>query len=210
MKRTPRILILSRLLFFSYFVFYTLCLFRGWFPGSVLTSYWLVYLIGVYILAEKIYDAFLKRGVDVIYAFPLVFVAYMVNFVSMLLRGQEKIPLLNRTEHFITYLLGAYIVWQFFLRYLSQSVWREHPYYTSILVLSITTTFGVANEIIELFMDINFGTHTVGARFDTSMDLLMNVLGVGLFLSIQLIIHEAVKSGIIKGSVETSIDKIRG
>ena len=59
-------------------------------------------------------------------------------------------------------------------------------------------------------MDINFGTHTVGARFDTSMDLLMNVLGVGLFLSIQLIIHEAVKSGIIKGSVETSIDKIRG
>lgn len=210
MKRVPRILILSRLLFFSYFVFYAFCLYRGLFSGYVLTPYWLVYLIVVYIFAEKIYDAFLKRGVDVIYAFPLVFVAYMVNFVSMVLRGQEEIPLLNRAEHFITYILGAYIVWQFFLRYLSQSVWREHPYYTSILVLSITTTFGVGNEIIELFMDINFGTDTIGPRYDTSVDLLMNVLGVGLFLSIQLIMHEAVKSGILKPAIENKIDKIRG
>lgn len=210
MKRVPRILILSRLFFFTYFVFYALCLFQGWFSGSILTSYWLVYLIVVYIVAEKIYDAFLKRGVDVIYAFPLVFVAYMVNFVSMLLRAQDNVPLLNRAEHFITYILGAYIVWQFFLRYLSQSVWREHPYYTSILVLSITTTFGVANEIIELFMDINFGTHTIGPKYDTSVDLLMNVLGVGLFLSIQLIAHEAIKSGVFKRSVENNIDKIRG
>ena len=88
-------------------------------------------------------------------------------------------------------------MWQFFLRYLSQSVWKEHPYYTSILVLSITTTFGVGNELIELFMDINFGTHTIGLKFDTSMDLLMNTLGIGLFLSIQLIAHEAEKSGIL-------------
>jgi len=171
---------------------------QGYFPVSVLNPFWLAYLIIVYGVAEKIYSAFLKRGVDVIYAFPLVFVAYMVNFVSMILRAQEKIPLLNRVEHFITFVLGAYIVWQFFLRYLPQKEWREHPYYTSILVLSITTLFGVFNEIIELYMDINFGTFTIGPLFDTSVDLLMNILGAGLFLCVQLIMHEAEKSGIIR------------
>ncbi|HLC48998.1 MAG TPA: hypothetical protein VJI96_01265 [Candidatus Andersenbacteria bacterium] len=202
MNYTPRVLIISRILFFAYFVFYFLCLVRGWFPGDILTTYWLVYLIGVYFLAEKIYSAFLKRGVDVVYAFPIVFLAYMVNFSSMLLKGQENFPFLNRAEHFITYILAAYIVWQFFLRYLPQKVWNEHPYYTSILVLALTTLSGVLNEIIELFMDVNFGTHTIGPMYDTSVDLVMNLLGAGFFLCIQLIAHEAEKSGIIKKSVQ--------
>lgn len=198
MSTTPRILLFSRFLFFAYFVFYTLCLVREWFPSDVLNAYWLVYLIGVYAIAEKIYSAFLERGVDVVYAFPVVFVAYMVNFASMLLKGQENFPFLNRAEHFITYILAAYIVWQFFLRYLPEQVWNEHPYYTSILVLAITALSGVMNEIIELFMDVSFGTQTIGYGFDTSVDLVMNMLGAGFFLCIQLIIHEAEKSGVLK------------
>jgi hypothetical protein len=198
MKRLSRVLIVSRILFLSYFIFYSLCLLKGWFPTSLLNIYWLAYLVFVYIIAEKVYEAFAKRGVDVIYAFPLVFGAYMVNFVSMLMRGQENFPILNRAEHFITYIIAAYIVWQFFLQYLPQKVWNEHPYYTSILVLALSTFFGVLNEIIELFMDVNFGTSTIGPGFDTSLDLLMNVLGAGLFLCVQLIIIEAEKSGIIK------------
>ncbi len=199
-KRIPRVLIASRLLFLGYFVFYVLSLLQGWFSTSLLTATWLVYLVCVYILAEKIYEAFLKRGVDLIYAFPVLFLAYMVNFVSMLLRGQENFPFLNRAEHFITYVLAAYIVWQFFLQYLPQKGWREHPYYTSILVLSLSTFFGVLNEIIELFMDVNFGTHTIGPRLDTNVDLLMNILGAGFFLCIQLIMLEAEKSGIVKNT----------
>ncbi len=209
MTTIPRVLLLSRTLFFGYFVFYFLCLLRGWFSTDTLNAYWLVYLIGVYALAEKIYSAFLKRGVDVVYAFPIVFVAYMVNFASMLFKGQENFPFLNRAEHFITYILVAYIVWQFFLRYLPQQVWSEHPYYTSILVLAIATLSGVLNEIIELFMDVNFGTHTIGFGFDTSVDLMMNLLGAGFFLCIQLIAHEAVKSGVFRVKANP-IDKIRG
>lgn len=198
MKRISRLLIVSRILFLSYFVFYCLCLIQGWFGNSLLTPYWLAYLVFVYIIAEKVYEAFGKRGVDLVYAFPLVFLAYMVNFVSMLLRGQENFPILNRAEHFITYIIAAYIVWQFFLQYLPQKVWREHPYYTSILVLSLSTFFGVLNEIIELFMDVNFGTSTIGPAFDTSLDMLMNLLGAGLFLCVQLIMIEAEKSGVFK------------
>lgn len=198
MNSIPRILLVSRILFFAYFVFYALCLFRGWFSGSLLSGTWLIYLIGVYVLAEKIYEAFAKRGIDLVYAFPVLFLAYMVNFVSMLLRGQENFPVLNRAEHFITYVLAAYIIWQFFLQYLPQKVWNEHPYYTSILVLSLSTFFGVLNEIIELFMDVNFNTTTIGPLFDTNVDLMMNLLGSGFFLCIQLILHEAQKSGILK------------
>lgn len=199
-QRIPRVLIASRLLFLAYFVFCVLCLTQGWFSSSLLTYTWLAYLVLVYILAEKIYDAFLKRKVDLIYAFPVLFVAYMVNFISMLLRGQENFPFLNRAEHFITYILAAYIIWQFFLQYLPQKTWNEHPYYTSILVLSLSTFFGVLNEIIELFMDVNFGTQTIGPLLDTNVDLLMNVLGAGFFLCVQLIMFEAEKSGIIKST----------
>lgn len=201
MSTTPRILLLSRFLFFAYFVFYSLSLIQGWFPADTLTVHWFVYLIGVYVLSEKIYIAFLGRGVDVVYAFPVVFVAYMVNFASMLLKGQENFPFLNRAEHFITFILAAYIVWQFFLRYLPEQVWNDHPYYTSILVLAITALAGVLNETIELFMDNSFGTQTIGPGFDTSIDLVMNLLGAGFFLSLQLIAHEADKSGIFKKRV---------
>ena len=200
MNRIPRILITSRLLFLSYFIFYCLSLIQGWFANSLLNVYWLGYLVLVYVLAEKIYDAFKKRNVDLVYAFPLVFGAYMVNFVSMLLRGQENFPILNRAEHFVTYIIAAYIIWQFFLQYLPQKTWNEHPYYTSILVLSLSTFFGVLNEIIELFMDVNLGTQTIGPMLDTNVDLLMNMLGAGLFLCIQLIMHEAEKSGILKST----------
>lgn len=200
MKRIPRVLIASRILFLFYFVFYALCLIQGWFSSSLLTSTWLAYLVIVYVVAEKIYDAFLKRGIDLIYAFPVLFLAYMVNFISMLLRGQENFPVLNRAEHFITYFLAAYIIWQFFLQYLPQKTWNEHPYYTSILVLSLATFFGVLNEVIELFMDVNFGTHTIGPLWDTNVDLLMNILGAGFFLCLQLIMYEAGKSGIIRSS----------
>ncbi len=196
---TPSLLIVSRMLFTSYFLFFFFSLREGWFAGSLLTPYWLAYLIVLYVIAEKIYASFLKRGIDVIYAFPILFVVYQVNFVSMLLRSQETGTVLNRVEHFITYLLVSYIVWQFFLRYLPHTVWQEHPYYTSILVLSVTSMFGVINELVELFMDMNFHTYTIGPRFDTNLDLLMNLLGAGLFLSVQLIMHESAKSRVFKG-----------
>ncbi|MEO6077791.1 MAG: hypothetical protein ABIP54_03320, partial [Candidatus Andersenbacteria bacterium] len=84
------------------------------------------------------------------------------------------------------------------LRYLPHTVWRDHPYYTAILILSVAQTIGVLNEIFELFMDTNFGTFAIGPRFDTNLDLLMNFLGSSLFLCVQLILHEARKAKVSK------------
>lgn len=197
-NKTPRILIISRVLFALYLVYYALDWRFEWLLGSRLSIVWLVYLVAIYVVAERIYFMFKKRGVDVVYAFPILFVASQVNFASIILRSQENLPLLNRAEHFIMYVLLSYIVSQFFLRYLPQSVWNDHPYYTAILILSVTQTIGVGNEIIELYMDTNFYTTAIGPSFDTNLDLLMNMLGAGVFLGVQLIMKEAEKSGLIK------------
>lgn len=152
---------------------------------------WGLYMLVIYYSSERTYAIFKQRGIDLAFAFPLLFFVVSLNFVSILVRGQERFPLVNRAEHFTTFILLAYIVWVFFLKYLPQKVWQNHPYYTAILVLSVTSLVGVGNEIAELFMDVNFGTHTIGPGYDTSLDVLMNTLGSGLFLAVQLILHEA-------------------
>ncbi|MBI1834057.1 MAG: hypothetical protein HYR90_04515 [Candidatus Andersenbacteria bacterium] len=151
---------------------------------------WSLYLLLIYLTCEKIYAVFLRRGIDLSYAFPLVFAVFILNAVSLLVRSQEQVPIINRAEHLATFVLVAYIVWTFFLKYLPQKVWEDHPYYTAILTLSLTALAGVGNEIVELALDHIFFTKTVGPAYDTSLDLLMNTLGAGLFLAVQLILHE--------------------
>lgn len=158
-------------------------------PGQVNTI-WLVYLLAIYLVAERIYAAFYARGIDLTFAFPLLFLVYVLHVFSLLVEGQEQLPLINRAEHLMTYVLAAYIVWVFFLQYLPQKVWQDHPYYTALLVLSITSFAGVLNETVELAFDTTFHMHTIGSGYDTSLDLLMNTLGAGLFLAVQLILKE--------------------
>lgn len=151
---------------------------------------WCIYLLAMYGGCEYIYGAFRRREVDLVYAFPLVFAVFILNGVSLLVRGQEQVPIINRAEHFTSFVLLGYMTWVFFLKYLPHDVWQRHPYYTALLTLSVTSLFGVANEVIELVIDQIFGTQTVGAGYDTSLDLLMNTLGSGLFLAVSLILHE--------------------
>lgn len=200
LEKTPRLLIVTRTLFALYFLYYALDWHFGWLLGTRLSIIWLGYLVLIYALAELIYRAFKKRGVDVVYAFPILFIESQIDFASIIFRSQDNvhIMIINRFEHFVMYVLLAYVVSQFFLRYLPSKVWSEHPYYTAILILSVTQTIGVINEIFELFMDTNFRTTAIGPRFDTNLDLLMNFLGAGLFLCVQLIIHEARRAKILK------------
>ncbi|HSX24341.1 MAG TPA: hypothetical protein VLG69_00015 [Candidatus Andersenbacteria bacterium] len=197
-EKTPRLLTITRVLFALYFIYYILDWHFGWLLGSRLSIIWLGYLVLIYAISERIYASFKKRGVDLVYAFPILFIASQLDFASIILRSQENIPIINRFEHFSMYILLSYVVSQFFLRYLPQKVWNDHPYYTAILILSVTQCLGVINEILELYMDTNFHTNAIGPRFDTNLDLLMNMLGAGLFLCIRLILHEANKSNILK------------
>ena len=151
---------------------------------------WCLYLLSMYGACEYIYAAFRRRSIDLVYAFPLVFAIFVLNGVSLLIRGQEEVPIINRAEHFTSFILLGYIVWVFFLKYLPHDVWDKHPYYTALLTLSVTSLIGVGNEIIELILDSVVGTNTVGVGYDTSLDLLMNTLGSGLFLAVSLILHE--------------------
>lgn len=187
----PVVLVGSRLLFIIYFaLIFGAHVFE---QGSILTQRiplnWAVYLLVLYLGSEHIYATFLKRGVDLTFAFPILFSVFTLNAVSMFIRGQESVPIVNRAEHFTSFVLLAYIVWIFFLKYLPHTVWDEHPYYTAILVLAITSLAGATNEIVELFFDQAFGTAFIGEGFDTSLDLLMNTLGAGLLLAVQLILR---------------------
>ncbi len=197
-EKTPRILLVTRVLVTLYFIYYALDWHFGWLLGDRLSIIWLAYLVCIYIIAELIYAAFKRRGVDLVYAFPILFIESQIDFASIILRSQDNIPLINRFEHFIMYVLLSYVVSQFFLRYLPQEVWNNHQYYSAILILSVTQCIGVLNEIFELYMDTNFHTTAIGPRFDTNLDLLMNFLGAGVFLCVRLILHEANKSNILK------------
>lgn len=180
-RGTPLILIVSRVVLIGFFLFALSASIFDWFPDSSLTVHWFAYLVAIYIMAEAIYYRFNQRGINLAFAFPLLFAVVLLNFFSMLIQAQERVPIINRAEHFASFVLFAYIVWIFFLKYLPHKVWRDHPYYTAILVLSVTSLAGVMNEIVELFLDQAFGTTTVGLHFDTSLDLLMNTPTVELY-----------------------------
>lgn len=185
----PLAVMVTRIAFLAYFVFIFFAILLNLFPSSDLSYSWLIYLMLVYYVAEQFSQRFLKKGIDLSYAYPILFAIYSLNLVSMALGAQEKLPLLNRAEHFLSFVFVAYVVWTFFLQYLPHDVWRHHRYYTALLVFSITATSGVINEIVELGLDGLLNTKLIGADpFDTSLDLLMNSLGSGLFLAVRLIL----------------------
>jgi len=187
-RGTPWILIGTRVAFAVYFIFVFGAALTNKFPSAAIYKAWLLYLLGLYFVAEYLYDIFKRRGIDLTFAWPLFFVVYCFHLVLTLSGGRDRIPLLNRAEHFASFVLICYIVWIFFLKYLPQKVWRDHPYYTALLVLSVTSTLGVGNELVELLYDFFIGTSLIGQQYDTSLDLLMNTLGAGTFLAVRLIV----------------------
>lgn len=186
-RKTPLLVIGCRFLFAGLFIAGFVDLWFDIFPQGILSLAWLIYLMVMYALAEYVYIAFRDRGIDLSFASPLLFAVFLLNFVSELLDAQTRLPDINRAEHFTSFILMSYIVWTFFTKYLPQDVWQKHPYYTSLLAFAVVSALGVCNEIIELFLDIMFGTRTVGPGFDTSYDLVMNTLGATLFLCSRLI-----------------------
>ncbi|MFH1353670.1 MAG: hypothetical protein ABIH36_00060 [bacterium] len=185
------IVVISRLAFAVYFLFAFWAAINNFLTFSKITIVWLLYLIAIYLIAEQMYQTFGKRGIDLSFAFPLMFVVYCLHIVSTLLDGQNQLPILNRAEHFASFVFICYIVWIFFIKYLPHEVWRKHSYYTALLVFSVTSTLGVINELVELSFDSLFRTTLIGNKNDTSLDLLMNTLGAGIFLSVRLILGSA-------------------
>jgi hypothetical protein len=185
---TPLIFVWSRIAFLIYFLFIFSAALTKKFPHANIHVAWLVYLVVIYIAAEYLYEIFKKRGIDLTFAWPLLFSVYCFHLVLTLSGGRDRLPPLNLAEHFASFVLICYIVWIFFLKYLPQKVWRNHPYYTALLVLSVTSTLGVANELVELLYDFLLNTSLVGGKYDTSLDLLMNTLGAGTFLGVRIIV----------------------
>jgi len=187
-RGTPFIVVGTRWLFAAYFVFAIVTLEKNLISSSNQSYVWILYLLGIYFLMERTYVFFKNENIDLSFAFPLLWAVYVFNLVSISLNAQEEFPLMNRAEHLLSFVLLAYIVWIFFLKYLPQKVWRKHPYYTALIVMSVTSTLGVGNELAELLFDALFNTKLIGGHTDTSLDLLMNTLGIILFLSVRLIL----------------------
>ena len=139
-------------------------------------------------MVEQMYSFFARKNISLSYAYPAMLLIYLLNLVSVITNAQTNYPLVNRAEHYLSFIIYASVVWVFFLKYLPQTVWRKHPYYTSLIVFSVTSTFGVINELIELSFDLIFSSNYIGHGLDTPLDLLMNSLGIGSFLGVWLIL----------------------
>ena len=186
--KTPLFLSVTRLAFATYFIAAFWMSIASATQASQLELIWVVYLLALYFGAEWLYYFFLKQDIDLSYAFPLLFGVYIFNITTLVNGGQEKFAILNRIEHMSSFILITFVVWVFFTKYLPQSVWVEHPYYTALLTLAVTSLAGVLNEHFEVMIDYFFGTKLVGKGLDTQLDLLMNSLGSALFLGAQLLI----------------------
>jgi len=189
MIKPPLVVTISRLGFLIYGLFIVFAMFSRLFAESEASIGWFAYLAVIYLVAEQLYATFRARGVDLAFAFPIMLAIYILSLASLFFQAQERLPIINRAEHFCVFVLLTYVIWVFFLKYLPHNVWSDHPYYTAILAFSLAASFGVINEIVELFVDSVYGTHLIGAsRFDTPLDLLMNTLGSVTFLSAELIL----------------------
>lgn len=198
-RETPLLLIVSRVAFLILFVAAAVSVYTPqFFPASTLDWPWLLYIIAIYLVAEWIYAVFTRKNIDLTFAFPLLFVVLLLHLVSVWLDGQTRFPLMNRTEHFASFVLVTYAVWVFFLQYLPQRVWRHHPYYTALLVFSVVSALGSVNEIVEIALERVFASRLIGDRLDTSLDILMNTLGAGMFLAVRLILGAAERQKRIK------------
>lgn len=198
-RETPLVLILSRIAFLILFAVAALSLSTPqFFPVSTLDVPWLLYIILIYLAAEWVHADFTRKGIDLTFAFPLLLFVLLLHLVSVWLDGQTRFPLMNRAEHFASFVLITYAVWVFFLQYLPQRVWHHHPYYTALLVFSVVSALGSINEIVEIALERVFASRLIGDRLDTSLDILMNTLGAGMFLAVRLILGAAEKQKRIK------------
>lgn len=187
-QKTPLFLLFTRMAFAAYFAAAFLLSIARISETSQLEFIWVVYLLALYFGAEWLYSFFMRQGIDLSYAFPILLAVYLFNITTLVSGGQEKYAVLNRIEHMASFVLITFVVWVFFTKYLPQSVWVEHPYYTALLTLAVTSLAGVLNEHFELIIDYFFGTKLVGPGRDTQLDLLMNSLGSGLFLGTRLML----------------------
>ncbi len=187
-KGTPWIVVITRILFAAYFAYAAYAIYHPPLPVTTLDVIWVLYLLVLYLLGEKLYAVFRRKNIDMSFAFPILLAMYLINLISLLLGGQEALPIMNRIEHFASFILIAYVISVFFSAYLPPTVLKEHPYYTALVILAITAFTGVGNELFELFFDVAFGTKHIGEHFDTALDLLMNTLGSGLLLGVQLLL----------------------
>ena len=190
--------LLARIGFIGYFIFSLWSVQPAGmvlFPHSQLTVVWTLYLLVIYLAAEYLSRVYLRRGIDLTFAFPLLLGMYLLTLVSLLSGGQDYNPVINRAEHYASFVLITFIVWVFFSKYLPHTVWRDHPYYTAVLVLAVTSTIGVGNELMELLFDTWFDTRLIGTSLDTSLDLLMNTLGAASFLGLRLLLGRVESQG---------------
>ncbi|MCA9379463.1 hypothetical protein KC640_03470 [Candidatus Dojkabacteria bacterium] len=90
-------------------------------------------------------------------------------------------PLVNRIEHAVG---GALLMWTAWVVVKASAFATKTTIATQmIFAFGIGTMFGVINEIIELGLDFFLHTNTIGPElWDTNLDLLMNWLGMGLFI----------------------------
>lgn len=150
--------------------------------ASKLRLDWMVYILAWYFIAE--FTLFLRNrlgsDVKVTGVFLLTFLLATIENLLSTVNIYRFGPLVNRVEHFLGTLIIAYVTTKLYLILkINKKITVNHVF--ELLVLSTTIAFGVLNEIIEYFSDTLLGSHHIGSGYDTQLDLIMNLLGAGVF-----------------------------
>src|SRR3989344_7922850 len=128
-RGTPWVVIVCRGLFAAYFAYAWYAVVHPPLPVSTLDRVCVICLLVLYAVGEKLYAVFRRKNIDMSSAFPLLLAVYLINLASLLLGGQETLPIMNRLEHFASFVLIAYVAAVFFTAFLPPRTWRDHPYY---------------------------------------------------------------------------------
>ncbi|MDD3647307.1 MAG: hypothetical protein PHS44_02290 [Candidatus Dojkabacteria bacterium] len=172
-----------RILFIAFYAFFLLVAVNVIsIPSSKLRLDWMFYILTWYFIAEFL--LILKRitssPVKLSGVFVVTFLlATIENFLS-LIDIYRFGPIANRVEHLLGTIVIAYVTTKIY-QVLRIDKKIATNYLFSHLVFMTTVFFGVLNEIIEYFSDSLLGSHHIGSGYDTQLDLLMNLLGAGIF-----------------------------
>lgn len=176
---------IAQILLFTWLIIITLQslkIFR--FGVKTISKSWVFYIssfcTGVFLLN---YFGFLDKNLAA-YAFFAFFAFFAIYNLAFIFNLYRFTPLINRSEHFFGSILIAFLAYCFLS---TRSFYTDIPSQNIklIFLFCLTSTLGVFTEIVELFFDLVFKTKNIGPSFfDTNLDLLMNILGAGVFVVI--------------------------
>lgn len=147
--------------------------------GSPISLGWVGYL-SLMVIALLIVDTWYKFKIKELSWIYIAATLHMVTFALVTIFDlYSQSILINRFEHAAGSFILIWAVW-----ILANSTTPPQSLQTRLMqIFAVANVFAVFNEIIELGLDFFLHAATIGPElWDTNLDLLMNWIGMGVFI----------------------------